>query len=213
AWALILLVRRSRSRLRGALRYGLANVSRRAASSIAQVSALGLGLMALLLLTFVRTDLLDRWQVALAQDAPNRSIINVQDNQLDAVRGFIASQGIAEPALFPMIRGRLVAYNGAPVTGAAQTGQADRSAETERDRQSRRRAEREFNLSTAAVLRDDTEGTAGRFWDGVPATAELSVEEKFASGLGWKIGDEVAFDIAGQRFEATITSLRSVEWE
>src|SRR5690606_39623984 len=55
--------------------------------------------------------------------------------------------------------------------------------------------------------------TAGSFWDGVPATPELSVEEKFASGLGWKIGDEVAFDIAGQRFEATITSLRSVEWE
>ena len=77
-------MRRLRSRLRGSLRYGLANVSRRAGTSIAQVSALGLGLMALLLLTFVRTDLLDRWQVALAADAPNRFIINVQDDQVDA---------------------------------------------------------------------------------------------------------------------------------
>src|SRR5690606_23134742 len=77
AWVLILLVRRVRARLRGPLRYGLANVSRRAGTSIAQVGALGLGLMALLLLTFVRTDLLDRWRLALAQDAPNRFIINV----------------------------------------------------------------------------------------------------------------------------------------
>ena len=79
-----------RSRLRGSLRYGLANVSRRAGTSIAQVSALGLGLMALLLLTFVRTDLLDRWQLAIGQDAPNRFIINVQPDQLDPVRAFIA---------------------------------------------------------------------------------------------------------------------------
>ncbi|RZA26756.1 MAG: FtsX-like permease family protein, partial [Lysobacteraceae bacterium] len=77
AWLMILLVRRLRSRLRGSLRYGLANVSRRAGTSVAQVSALGLGLMALLLLTFVRTDLLDRWQLSLAADAPNRFIINV----------------------------------------------------------------------------------------------------------------------------------------
>ena len=84
AWLLIVVVRRLRSRLRGSLRYGLANVSRRAGTSIAQVSALGLGLMALLLLTFVRTDLLDRWQLSLAEDAPNRFIINVQEDQVAA---------------------------------------------------------------------------------------------------------------------------------
>jgi len=66
------LLRRLRSRLRGPLRYGLANLSRRAGAGITQVSALGLGLMALLLLTFVRTDLLERWQLTLGEDAPNR---------------------------------------------------------------------------------------------------------------------------------------------
>ena len=38
--------------------------------------------MALLLLTFVRTDLLDRWQLSMsAENAPNRFIINVQEDQ------------------------------------------------------------------------------------------------------------------------------------
>ncbi|MFE0502623.1 ABC transporter permease [Lysobacter soli] len=204
AWALILVVRRVRSRLRGSLRYGLANVSRRAGTSIAQVSALGLGLMALLLLTFVRTDLLDRWQLALAADAPNRFIINVQDDQVDAVRAFIAEQGVAAPTLYPMIRGRLTAHNGKPVTGKDYEAQGERA---------QRLAEREFNLSVADHLRDDNRVTEGKFWIGKPAKPEASVEEEFAKRLGWKIGDRIAFDISGQPFEATITSLRSVEWE
>ena len=205
AWLLIVVVRRLRSRLRGSLRYGLANVSRRPASSIAQVSALGLGLMALLLLTFVRTDLLDRWQLSLAADAPNRFIINVQREQVQPLQAFMAAQGLAAPTLYPMIRGRLVAHNGTPASGA--TIQSD-------DPSAQRRAEREFNLSSAAVLRDDNKIAAGRFWGaGVLQTPEISVEERFAESLGWKLGDRIAFDIAGQRFEAAITSLRSVDWE
>jgi putative ABC transport system permease protein len=204
AWLLIVVVRRMRSRLRGSLRYGLANVSRRASTSIAQVSALGLGLMALLLLTFVRTDLLDRWQLSLAAEAPNRFIINVQPDQVAPVQAFIADQGLAAPTLYPMVRARLVARNGRPENGAT-VPQDDPSA--------RRFAEREFNLSSAAALRDDNKITAGTFWKPDATAPQLSVEQRFAETLGWKLGDRIAFDIAGQRFEAPITSLRSVEWE
>lgn len=205
AWLLILLLRRLRSRLRGSLRYGLANVSRRPATSIAQVSALGLGLMALLLLTFVRTNLLDRWQLSLAADAPNRFIIDVQRDQVDPVRRYIADQGLTEPILYPMIRGRLVSRNGKPAGGAHITSD---------DPQARRRAEREFNLSSAATLSDDNKVVAGKFWPANgPPTPQLSVEQRFAESLGWKLGDRIAFDIAGQSFEAPITNLRSVEWE
>ncbi|WP_058833648.1 ABC transporter permease [Luteimonas abyssi] len=204
AWALIALVRRLRGRLRGGLRYGLANVSRRAGASIAQVSALGLGLMALLLLTFVRTDLLDRWQLQLAENAPNRFIVNVQPHQLDPVRVFMDERGLEAPELFPMVRARLAARNGEPVTGETYAGE---------DEQTRRRAEREFNLSMSGDLRDDNRVVDGQFWTGTPATPEFSVEENFASQLGWQVGDRIVFDIAGQPLEAPITSLRSVDWE
>ncbi|WP_242165145.1 FtsX-like permease family protein [Lysobacter sp. M15] len=213
AWALILVVRRARSRLRGSLRYGLANVSRRAGTSIAQVSAFGLGLMALLLLTFVRTDLLDRWQLQLAENAPNRFIINVQQDQVQAVRAFIAQQDVGEPALVPMVRARLVARNGRPTSGADYDRGEDRGEDADAARQARRRAEREFNLSSAPTLRDDNKVVAGRFWSGTPARTEFSVEERFAESLGWKLGDRIGFDVAGQTLSGTITSLRSVEWE
>jgi putative ABC transport system permease protein len=212
AWLLILAVRHLRPRLRGSLRYGLANVSRRAATSIAQVSALGLGLMALLLLTFVRTDLLDRWQLSLAQDAPNRFIINVQDDQVQPLRAFVAAQGIAAPTLYPMVRGRLIAHNGQAIANAARSGAAPPQDDDEVRAQ--RRSEREFNLSSASALRDDNKIVAGQFWKaGARVPAQFSVEEDFAASLGWKIGDRIAFDVAGQRLEAPITSLRSVEWE
>ena len=210
AWLMIVAVRRLRSRLRGAARYGLANVSRRAGTSIAQVSALGLGLMALLLLTFVRTDLIGRWQLALAEEAPNRFIINVQQDQLAGVAEVAAAQGLAPPVLYPMVRGRLATHNGTPVSGRDYAG----ASGDDEARRASRRADREFNLSTAAALRDDNRVVAGEFWppDG-SAGVELSVESGFAASLGWSLGDRVAFDIAGRRIEGRITSLREVEWE
>src|SRR3546814_778840 len=83
-----------------------------------------------------------------------------------------------------------------------------------RSRQARRRAEREFNLSFADALRDDNKVVDGKFWGKtVPAQPELSIEEDFAQSLGWELGDDITFDIAGQRFEGRITSLRSIDWE
>ncbi len=202
AWGLIAVLRRVRSRLRGPWRYGLANVSRRAGASIAQVSALGLGLMALLLLTFVRTDLLDRWRDAMPADAPNRFIINVQPDQVQPLRAFLAAQGVGEPVLYPMIQARLQTVNGKATTGESYT-----------DDRARRMAEREFNLSQVETLRDDNRVVAGTFWNGPTPTPELSVEEEFAQSMGWKVGDEVGFDIAGAPFSGTVTSLREVDWE
>jgi putative ABC transport system permease protein len=204
AWLLIVVVRAVRTRLRGSLRYGLANVGRRAGTAVAQVSALGLGLMALLLLTFVRTDLLDRWQLSLAENAPNRFIINVQQDQLQTVRAFIEERGLQSPTLFPMVRARLLEHNGKPVSARDYPD----------DQRMQRRAEREFNLSFNGELREDNRVVEGRwFGDAKPATPEVSVERKFAESLDWKLGDRITFDIAGQRFSARITSLREVSWD
>ncbi len=205
AYGLVLVVRRLRSRLPGAWRYGLANVARRPAASIAQIAALGLGLMAILLLTLVRTDLLDRWKQSMPEDAANRFIINVQSDQVDGVAALLREHGIAQPELFPMVRARLVEVNGVPVSGESYAARGERA---------QRLAEREFNLSSSGTLREaDNQIVAGQFWSPGDATAQFSVEEGMAKGFGWKIGDEVMFDIAGSRVQAPITSLRKVDWE
>lgn len=54
---------------------------------------------------------------------------------------------------------------------------------------------------------------AGRFWNPATARGEFSVETKFAEALHWQLGDRLVFDVAGQRIEGRITSLRDVRWE
>lgn len=204
AWALIAVVQGLRPRLRGPWRYGLANVARRRGSAIAQVAALGLGLMAILLLTLVRTDLIDRWQQSIPADAPNRFIINVQPDQLDGVREVLRRYDPSEPELFPMIRARLVTVNGEAVSGQTYAARGQRAEHL---------AEREFNLSQMARLREgDNRVVAGQFWAEDETTPQLSVEQGMADAFGWKLGDVIGFDIAGSRFDAPITSLRHVDW-
>jgi len=206
-YALVRGVDLLRPRLRGPWRYGLANISRRAATTVAQVSALGLGLMALLLLVFVRTDLLERWREALPADAPNRFIVNVQPAQIEPLRAFLESEGITNPEIFLMIRGRWIEKNGALMNAQALP---------EGNGRARRLAEREFNLSTADTLDDSNTILEGQFWDAsmaADAPTEFSVEQGLAQSLGWTLGDRVVFDIAGTRLEGEVTSIREVKWE
>jgi putative ABC transport system permease protein len=205
AWLLLKLLGKLRKTLSGPWRYGLANLSRHQSMTIAQVSALGLGLMVLLLLTFVRTDLLSRWQQSLPENAPNRFIINVQADQIADIDLYLKNNGLINAQLVPMVRGRLLQVNGKIRTGKDYAEAGERAE---------RMAEREFNLSSSKTLSKDNQIVEGRFWsENHSGEVEMSVEEQFAKNLSWKINDKVTFDIAGQELTARITSIRKVEWE
>ena len=183
-----------------ALRYGLANLRRHARGNAVQVASLALGLTAVLLLTFTRNDLVDAWRRSAPPDAPNRFLIGVQPDQVAAVRGFLAERGMAEAELHPMVRGRLAAVNGKPVS------EADFS-----DERAKRLVEREFNLSYAESLPGHNQIAAGRWF--APQAKELSAEEGIAERLGWKLGDELTFTVGADRFSARISSLRKLRWD
>ncbi len=203
AYGLIRLLAPLRRGMRAAWRYGLANVARRRHLSAGQVVALGLGLTALLLLTLVRGDLLHSWQTTLPVEAPNRFVINIQPHQLQDLQTFFVARGMAEPALFPMVRGRLTAINGRAVNGADFP-----------EERARRLVEREFNLSWAGRMAEDNQIVAGRWWDGKQGEeSELSVEEGIARTLNIQLGDMLTYQVAGEAFTARVTSLRKVDWD
>lgn len=185
----------------GGWRYGLASLGRRAAGATVQAVALALGLTAMLLLSAGQADLLEGWRRKLPVDAPNRFILNIQPDQLDALRALFASEQVAPPDLLPMIRGRLVAINGRTVDATAvEAGRAQRLLE------------REFNLSHGARLQQGNRVVAGR-WHGASQQPEFSVEQGIATTLGLKLGDRLRFDVAGTLVEAPVTSLRALEWD
>jgi len=201
-FALIRGVSRARGAASGPWRYGLANLRRRTGASLVQIMALGLGLMAMLMLTLVRTELIARWQESMPPDMPNRFAINIQSDQLKDVQAQFASAGLRAPDLYPMVRGRLVAI-----------GEREISGESFTEERARRLAEREFNLSWTDRVRPDNRIVAGRFWQPGTRDGEFSVEEGIAKSLGIHVGDALTFDVAGSRFKAPVTSLRKVDWD
>jgi putative ABC transport system permease protein len=174
-------------------------IAARPAFAVLQVSALAVGLLALMLLVLLRTDLIASWRQATPPDAPNRFVINIQPDQAEAFRGALTQAGVKDFDWYPMIRGRLVAINGRATSGDLYS-----------DERASRLVEREFNLSHAAALPRGNLVEGGRW---VPDEADgLSVESGLAQQLGLKLGDTLRFDIAGQTKEARITSLRHVDW-
>ena len=201
-YALIRAVTRLRGAASGPWRYGLANLRRRTFGSLVQIMALGLGLMAMLMLTLVRTELVVKWQQSLPADMPNRFAVNIQDDQLPEVRKWFGERGLATPDLYPMIRGRLTHIGERPASPNDYT-----------DQRAKRLVEREFNLSYAEKVRTDNVIVGGRFWEPATSANEFSVEEGIAKALGIKLGDTLTFDIGGTRYQAAVTSLRKVDWD
>ncbi len=174
-------------------------ISARPAYAVVQVSSLAVGLLALVLLVLLRTDLISSWRQATPPDAPNRFVINVMPEQTDDFQKNLQTNGVAKYDWYPMIRGRLLAVNGQPVGPDNYT--EDRA---------KRLVDREFNLSTAVQQPPHNQIVAGR-WTKNEAGA-VSVEEGIAETLGLKLGDRLLFDIGGVQNEARITSLRKVDW-
>ena len=207
-WLLARLAVAGVARLRGGQagfgwRQGLANLVRHAASSTLQIVALAIGLMAMLLLTVTRGELLDAWQKAVPVDAPNRFIINIQPEQRQPVAEMLARVGV-EAELSPMVRARLLSIAGQKVSAASFP----------EDERAQRLIEREFNLSWRAAMPPGNRVTAGRWFAPEEVGQGLaSVEEGLANTLGIKLGDSLLFSVAGVEKTVRVSNLRKLEWD
>ena len=201
AWLAIRLLRASVNETTAprALVLATRQIAARPAYTVVQVSALAVGLLALVLLVLLRTDLISSWRKATPADAPNRFVINVMPDQSDRFLEAVRNAGVSKLDWYPMIRGRLIAVNGKSVTSDDYT-----------DDRAKRLVDREFNLSHSAAKPDNNQVVGGR-WTPEEAGA-ISMEEGIATTLGLKLGDALRFDIAGIQMDSKVTSLRKVDW-
>ncbi|MEF9963865.1 MAG: FtsX-like permease family protein [Comamonas sp.] len=167
--------------------------------AVVQVSSLAVGLMALVLLVLLRTDLIQTWRQTTPPDAMNRFVINIQPDQAEAFQQRLRQAGIDKWDWYPMIRGRLIQINGKDVGPGNYT--EDRA---------KRLVDREFNISHSDVLQEHNQIVQGQWKPG--EAGGVSVEEGIAETLGLKMGDRLLFDMGGVPHESTITSLRKVDW-
>ena len=174
-------------------------ISARPAYAVVQVSALAVGLLALVLLVLLRTDLISSWRKATPPDAPNRFVINVMPEQGEAFVKTLKEAGVSGYDWYPMIRARLVAVNGKPT-----------NPDDFADDRAKRLLDREFNLSHSAARPPHNEIVQGQWIE--DETDSVSIEEGIAKTLNVKLGDVLRFDFGGMQLDSKVTSVRKVDW-
>ena len=192
AWLAMGLSRRLSKHTRADWRFGLAGLHRRRGQGIIQISALGLGLMALLLLMIVRAELLEQWRDSLPADTADHFVVNIQPDQKDAVRAALIEAGALGIQVRPMATVNLIEVNGKAPPDHTWAGQV--------------------NLSWIDHLPPANRIVEGEFF-APDATGEISLARRWSERTGIGLGDTLLFESGSRRFEATVTSMREVEWE
>lgn len=185
----------------GPLRFGLAQLLRHRFDSTLQLGAFTLALFLVALLALVRSDLVADWRRQLPADAPNHFLVNIAPDQEQAVAAYLSQHRLEASALYPMVRGRLVSKNGAPIASTLPPEDRDNG-----------NLRRELNLTWTATLPANNVVLSGR-WHGARHAAEISVESGIAKNLNLAVGDQIGFQIGDQPLAARITSIRSVKWD
>ncbi len=180
-------------------RLALAGLQRRGTSNAMQVVIFAMAIMLLLVLVLVRTSLIDQWQTQLPEGTPNHFMINIGPGDVQGVDRMLRAQDIASEALYPMIRGRIMAVNGQdlPTTDDEEDG----------------RRQRETNFTWSDELPPGNRLFAGQWWQPQSDEALVSVEREFAERLGIEVGDTVGFLVGSQPLEARVANLRELDWQ
>ncbi|RYJ63443.1 FtsX-like permease family protein [Pseudomonas songnenensis] len=185
-------------------RLGLGQLLRHPLAAAGQALAFGLILLAMALIALLRGELLDTWQDQLPDNAPNHFVLNVLPAEKDAFAERIAAISSHAAPLYPVVPGRLISINGEPVRQLVS-----------KESQGERAIRRDLSLTWAADLPKDNHLVAGQWWTEQEATdvPGVSVEAELAESLQLKLGDRLSFTIGGLTREASVTSLRAVNWD
>ena len=184
---------------RFAPQFTITAMGRRAGFAVMQITALGIAIMAILMILLLRQDLLSAWQSNIPPDAPNRFMINIQGDQKVSIANALEIGGVSKPEFYPMVRGRLIEINGREITPTEFT-----------EENAKRLVDREFNLSYTDQLPLGNRIIAGQWIHG--ADPQISMETGIANTLKLKLGDQITFEVAGEKVTAPITSLRKLDW-
>jgi len=201
-WLTLLLIRKLPLRRLNAWSMGLRNILRHPWQSLIQILAFGVSIMAVVLLTMIRNDLLSIWKEGMAEDVPNRFIINIQSDQATAVSKYLQQTGFKDVRLYPLVRARITDVKGVEIGDLAISPRQ------------RGLLEHDYKVSWQEHITADIRLSAGKWWlaadKGKP---QVSLESGMAQRLNLIIGDTIGFEINGSRIVTEVASIRDVQWD
>lgn len=216
-----------------AWKLAMSAMRRRRKQNTLQVLVFSLTIMCLLILTLLRTDLIEDWQAQLPENTPNHFLMNVTGTQVPGIEAFFRSNGVEPNQFFPMMSAGITRINGetpTPRWDDDDDNEGEQNSVTERagddtaatgeevaageEGEGNRRRVSNRQVTWISDLPRDNQVVAGTWWDANPQPGFVSLEDDYADRLGATLGDIVEFDIGqGQLIEVEVQSLRSVRWD
>jgi putative ABC transport system permease protein len=190
-----------------AWRHGLGALRRPGGQSARVVVALGAGVMLLVAVALLEQNLDAQIDHEQRREAPSFFFIDVQPDQREAFARVVRGATGAEPTLTPVVRARLAAIDGEPITRAMVQARGGEQRETAFY------YTREYVLTWAAEPPAGNVITRGRWWAAGAGPPRVSVEDAMARQLGIDVGSRLTFDVQGVPIETEVTSLRKVDWQ
>lgn len=211
---------------------------RRRKQNVLQVMVFSITIMSLLILTLLRTDLIDEWQAQLPENTPNHFMMNITQPQIAGMQAFFEENNVDSNAFYPLISARVITVNGSEpdpqedleseagsgtlLDGAGDEEQAQQPALAARGQQEEVGQDGENQVrgrlgrrqvTWADELPDDNRITEGQWWGPESQAGYVSIEEEYAGWLDIDIGDMVEFEVNQQQVSAEVSSFRTVRWD
>ncbi len=202
ALGLLALLRRLPRPASFELKQGLSSLYRPGNQSGAVVMSLGLAVLLLLAVFLIQKDLLRQVVANSPETQPNLFFIDIQPDQREGFAAVLKGHGHGRPELIPIVRGRIAGLKGRPLRLADVA-----------DEHQRRHLRFEYAFTYRERLVSGEEVIAGRFGaDPAISGAQVSLADWFVEDNDLAVGDTVTVDIQGVRIQATVTSIRQVDW-
>jgi putative ABC transport system permease protein len=185
------------------LRLALANLHRPGAPTPIVMLSLGLGLTVLVATALIEGNLREQITRRIPKDAPAFFFVDIQSSQIAAFEQAIAAvPGAGALDKVPSLRGRIVKIAGKPVSEMEVPPEARWAVDGDR------------GVTYSATPPEGSHIEAGQWWAPDYRGPQLiSFDAELARAFGIGLGDTITVNVLGRDIDATIASLRRIEWQ
>jgi len=209
----------------GSWHLALANLKRRANENSVQLVSFTIAIKLLLLITVMKTSIVDEWQDQFPKDTPNQYLVNIAPDEVPALKQFTVEHDIPNRGFFSVFRGRLSAINGEKTISIED----DEDEKNNEDKEAVKKSEeanvedteengregmgRELGLTWLDDVPLQNKILEGSWWQAGDIEPQVSVESGIAERLKIELGDQLSFTIDSQVVTAKVTNIREVDWK
>jgi putative ABC transport system permease protein len=190
-----------------AVRQGISGLFRPSNQTAAVTIALGFGVFLVATIWIVQSNLLDRFALDSAGDAPDLVAFDIQPQQRDSVIATFERVAGVTPGLVALVPARIAAINDMSANEIL-SGPRVREIEPWAVRREYRHTYRDSLTASERLTRG--EWFSGEREPGSPV--RVSVEESLMQSLDLSLGDRITWNLQGVEIESVITSVRTVDW-